>query len=888
MNTKGRTMRRKLSIEHLENRELLAVVSTVAEFGDPLPQEYVDMATGEEIGPYHGEAIINADGTITYTPDTGYVGFDFFWYTVDDNEGNTSNPALVTIEISDAIAGQDDSYDLDEDDFISVSAPGVLLNDAELTPETVVELTADVSHGTLMLDDDGSFIYVPDENWNGTDQFAYIAIDPVLGTSPISIVHLNVLPVNDDPIVVDDAYDMDEDTVLTVIFPDSFNGSGILANDIDIDGDVKTAVYVSGPNFGDLTLNPDGTFTYVPDLDYNGEDQFAYQVSDGNGGLSDIGIVNLTVNPVNDDPVAVTDEYTTDEDVPLTTSNITGVLSNDTDVDVDVLTVALTSGPEFGSIDFNEDGSFTYIPDANYNGEDTFTYIVDDGNDGTAVGTVNLTITPVNDAPNGVTDLYEAIEDTPLTVVAPGVLLNDTDIEDDVLTAVKDSDPNFGTLVLNDDGSFLYTPNIGYVGWDAFVYHADDGNGGISDPINVNVEVKEGNDDPTPVDDDYVTDEDVQLVGNILDNDSDPNSDPLTVSDYSLPTNGTLGLNSDGSFTYDPNPNFFGDDGFIYTVSDGQGGTATANVDITIIPINDGPEGVSDTYTTLNNVSMSIQKFEGVLANDTDVDGDVLTSVVISDPTEGTLYMNDQGAFIYIPNESYVGQDQFTYEVHDGTEGHQATVIIDITDSQAPVARDNLYVHDVSGSTNYNVPYSVGVLANDYLRIPGDARGSLAGAYDGPLAVVTPLTKDVEHGVLTIQDDGSFEYTPEVGFEGADTFIYRATDGDLETSEATVTIVVRNNPGQASTMDAAVNEVASLDELYEMISDDQSILDEDLLTEAGRTFGWLSPRTAAAFNASVDAEAMSEKKKKERQKLFDAWLQMVDDDFCQIYDYDMA
>jgi VCBS repeat-containing protein len=173
-------------------------------------------------------------------------------------------------------------------------------------------------------------------------------------------------------------------------------------------------------------------------------------------------------------PVAANDSYSTAEDTPLNVS-ASGVLSNDTDVDGDPLTAVLVSGPAHGSLTLNPDGSFNYTPFANYNGPDSFTYQADDGTTTSSTATVSLTITAVNDAPVAVNDSYSTAEDTPLTVSAPGVLSNDTDVDGDPLTAVLVAGPSHGLLTLNPDGSFNYTPFANYNGPDSFTYQADDG-----------------------------------------------------------------------------------------------------------------------------------------------------------------------------------------------------------------------------------------------------------------------------------------------------------------------------------------------------------------------------------------------------------------------------
>ena len=187
-----------------------------------------------------------------------------------------------------------------------------------------------------------------------------------------------------------------------------------------------------------------------------------------------------TVCPSNTPPVANDDAYTTDEDTTLIVV-APGALSNDTDADGDALIAELLTPPLHGSETFNINGAFEYAPFAGYFGTDSFTYRVSDGTDDSNVATVTITVNKVNVAPVAVDDAYATEEDTRLTVPASGVLGNDTDDDGDALTAVPDSGPGNGTLTLNANGSFDYTPNAGFFGTDSFTYHANDG----SDDSNV-------------------------------------------------------------------------------------------------------------------------------------------------------------------------------------------------------------------------------------------------------------------------------------------------------------------------------------------------------------------------------------------------------------------
>ena len=228
------------------------------------------------------------------------------------------------------------------------------------------------------------------------------------------------------------------------------------------------------------------------------------------GPLSDTTTVTLTITPVNDAPVALTDAYTTAEDTPLSVA-AAGVLANDRDVDGDPLSAILINGPAHGSLSLDAQGSFTYTPAADFNGTDTFTYQAGDGALISDPTTVTLTITPVNDAPVALTDAYTTAEDTPLSVAAAGVLANDSDVDGDPLSAILINGPAHGSLSLDAQGSFTYTPAADFNGTDTFTYQAGDG-ALTSDPTTVTLTITPVNDAPVAVTDAYTTAEDTPLT----------------------------------------------------------------------------------------------------------------------------------------------------------------------------------------------------------------------------------------------------------------------------------------------------------------------------------------------------------------------------------------
>src|SRR5204862_543282 len=203
------------------------------------------------------------------------------------------------------------------------------------------------------------------------------------------------------------------------------------------------------------------------------------------------------------------DSYTTAEDTTLTIAP-PGVLANDSDVDGDALSAVLVSPPSHGNLTLNTNGSFSYVPAANYNGPDSFTYKANDGQADSGAATVSITITSVNDAPVAVNDSYTTAEDTTLNVAAPGVVANDSDVDGDSLSAILVSPPTHGSMTLNSSGSFSYVPAANYNGPDSFTYKANDGqaDSGIA---TVSITITSANDAPLAVNDSYTTPEDTTL-----------------------------------------------------------------------------------------------------------------------------------------------------------------------------------------------------------------------------------------------------------------------------------------------------------------------------------------------------------------------------------------
>ncbi|QDU26079.1 hypothetical protein ETAA8_11530 [Anatilimnocola aggregata] len=720
-------------------------------------------------GPDSGALTLGSDGGFIYTPEPNFSGVVNFTYqaTNSNGTGNISTVTLTVAAVNDEPVAANDSFTIDEDQTLSVTE-SVLTNDSDIEGSALApQLASQPLHGTVSFNADGTFTYQPHADFNGIDGFSYLVNDGQ-SNSEVATVTITVNPINDAPIAVNDEYSIDEDQPLEV------TGTGVLGNDSDIDNTSLTATIVQGPLHGTVTLNADGSFVYTPAQDFFGVDGFSYTAGDGSL-ASDVATVTINVAPVNDSPVAVNDEYTTAEDTELVIE-APGVMLNDLDPDGGELTVQIVSPPLHGTVTLGADGRVAYMPTADYHGLDGFSYTVSDGTTTSDVATVTVNITPVNDAPIAANDEYNATEDTPLVISTDGILANDGDVDGDALTATIISQPQYGTVALNADGTFSYTPIADFSGVDGFSYTVSDGSA-TSDVATVTLNAAPVNDTPVGVADAYTVAEDGSLdvgEGGVLANDSDVDSADLTATLATGPANGTVSFNADGTFVYTPNANFNGSDSFTYKVSDGELESGETTVSIEVTPGNDVPVASADEYATDENQSLEISA-PGVLGNDSDVDADALTAAIVSGPTNGTLEMAADGSFVYTPNPGFAGSDSFVYAASDGTANSEAIVTITVNDVIQPPAT-NSDAYSMGEDMSLEIDASWGVLANDF-----DPQST---------SMTAEIVTEPEHGQLVLEASGAFQYVPDADFHGTDSFTYRAVNAAGEMTEGVATIVV--------------------------------------------------------------------------------------------------
>ena len=241
------------------------------------------------------------------------------------------------------------------------------------------------------------------------------------------------------------------------------------------------------------------------------------------------------------------------------------------------------------------------------------------------------------------------------------LLANDLDVDGDTLLLSSVTQGANGVVTLNANGTVNYQPLGDFNGTDSFTYTISDGNGGTSSAT-VTVTVLPANDAPQATDDAVSVDEDDSVTISVLDNDSDIDGDILSVISVGAAANGAAILNADGTITYSPTADFNGTDSFTYSISDGNGGTSSATVTVTVNPVADNPSAEDDAVTTAIDTPIMID----VLANDPNPDGVSLSVTGISGAANGSVVVNADNTVSYSGNAGYTGLDSFTYDITDG------------------------------------------------------------------------------------------------------------------------------------------------------------------------------------------------------------------------------
>jgi large repetitive protein len=710
--------------------------------------------------PSSGTIMINSDGTYTYTPATNFVGTVSITYQVCDS-GNLCDQAQLTITVNnlnDAPVANDDFLTTPEDVVLTGNVSG---NDTDDDAAALTySLVTPPASGTFVLNSNGTFTYTPAANYNGTITLVYSACDNQ-SLCDNATVTITVSPINDAPVAVDDSYSTDEE----------INLSGTVApNDFDIDSSTLTYSFISTTAGGTTTINSDGTFDFIPVLNFNGVVTITYQVCDAQN-VCDVGLLIITVNAVNDAPVANSDNASTLEDTEVTGT----VATNDSDLDSSILTWSILDDADNGNFVMNSFGDFSYLPGSSFFGYDTITYQVCDNGGLCAQTTLTISVGAVNDAPFGINDVFNVNEDQ---VLSESVATNDNDIENDGLTYSLITPPTIGTVLLNANGTFTYTPPTDFSGTISFNYQVcDNGTPSLCDNALVTINVIAVNDAPIANNDVTTTDEDTQASGTVAANDTDADADVLQYSIIQFPSQGAIGMSANGNYDYLPPVNFVGMVTVHYQVCDLGGLCDTALLMINVQSVNDAPIPTNDNF----NVDEDNTLNESVATNDVELEGEPMTFHVVSGPQSGTLVMLADGSFTYTPVPNFAGTVTVVYEVCDN---HPICVVATLTINVLPI-NDAPTANDDNITVNEDTSVNGNIDQNDFDIETG---ALVYTVIDGPTV-----------GVITLDNNGTYSYQGNQNYFGSDSVLYQVCDtqGACDTAMLFISISAVNDAPDA-------------------------------------------------------------------------------------------
>ncbi|MCK9689636.1 Ig-like domain-containing protein [Scleromatobacter humisilvae] len=692
--------------------------------------------------PTHGSVVVNADGSYTYTPSTGYTGTDSFTYVVTDHSGATST-ATVTLTVTPAaITATADSKSGVENTAIT----GSVASDASTVAGDANTFTLGATHpthGSVVVNADGSYTYTPSTGYTGTDTFSYVVTDHSGATSTATVT-LTVTPA-----AITAAADSKS------VVENSTISASLASDATSVAGDANTfTLGATHPTHGSVVVNADGSYTYTPATGYTGTDTFSYVVTDHSGATS-TATVTLTVTPA-----AIT--AAADSKSVVENSTISASLASDATTvagDANTFTLGATH-PTHGSVVVNADGSYTYTPTTGYTGTDSFSYVVTDQSGATSTATVTLTVTPA--AITAAADSKSVVENS---TISASLASDATTIAGDANTfTLGATHPTHGSVVVNADGSYTYTPTTGYTGTDSFSYVVTDHSGATS-TATVTLTVT-----PAAI---TATADAKSVVENSAITSSVASDASVVAGDANTftlggthPAHGSVVVNADGSYTYTPATGYTGTDSFSYIVTDHSGATSTATVTLTVTPA--AITATADAKSVVENSAIT----SSVASDASAIAGDANTFTLgATHPTHGTVVVNADGSYTYTPTTGYTGTDSFSYIVTDHSGATStATVTLTVTPAAITATADSK-----SGVENTTISGSV---ATDATTVAGDANTFTLGA--------THPT----HGSVVVNADGSYTYTPSIGYTGTDTFSYIVTDHSGATSTSTVTLTV--------------------------------------------------------------------------------------------------
>ncbi|TBT65691.1 tandem-95 repeat protein, partial [Vibrio parahaemolyticus] len=722
------------------------------------------------------------NGIATISPTADWNGSETLTFTATDPSGESVSQTVnfTVASVADIVA---DKATVVEDTPTIIN---VLSNDTFESTDKVVSLDADngPKNGSVIVNNDGTVTYTPDDNYVGKDTFTYVVTSG--GVSESTTVTVNVTPVNDAPVAKDDIATTQEDTAVTI---------DVLPNDTDIDGDTLRIDSASVPSDQGTVEIVDGKLVFTPAENFNGDAEITYTVTDGE--LTDEAKVSVTVNPVNDAPTIKVDAVESITENAVSTDTVVATLTvRDTDTSEDQLTVSLENNSNGYFVLVGDEVKLTQAGVDAVNNDElnlkdlTISASVSDGVNPTANDSDSLIVNRVNDAPTIKVEAVESITEDALstdTVVAT-LTVRDTDTPEDQLTVSLENNSN-GYFVLVGNEVKLTQAGVDAVNNDELNLKDLTISASVSDGVNPTASdsdsliVNRVNDAPTV--ENAIADQELSedFATYTIDlNDAFKDSDSALNFSVSGNSNVLVSIEN-GIATISPTADWNGSETLTFTATDPSGESISQTVNFTVAPVADI---VADKTTVVEDTPTIIK----VLGNDTFEGDDKVVSLDTNNgPANGTVSVNPDGSVTYTPNDNYHGTDSFTYIVTSGGVSESTTVSVDVTPvNDAPVAKDDI------ATTQEDTAVTIDVLPND-------------SDVDGDKLSIESVSVPKEQGTVEVVD-GKLVFTPAESFNGDAEITYTVTDGQL-TDEAKVTVTV-NPVNDAPTI--KVDAVESLTE----------------------------------------------------------------------------
>jgi PKD repeat protein len=805
-----------MSITANEDQVRTITLNTFDPDGDPIT---FTMLSNPDHGEVSNFVYENETMTVQYKPYTDYYGSDQFSYELNDGQYKSSI-AVVDIDVlyvNDPPFVQSDIISVAEDESVSYTLKAYD-EDSQITGFKISE---NPSHGQVLFTNDqtGAVVYTPNKDYFGSDAFSYQCMDDASESEP-AVISITVKPVNDLPIGYAKTFMVDEDIPIT----------GNLSFE-DPDYDMLTITVFTEPDHGALTITDrrTGAFVYHPEENFSGDDYILFEACDDVACSGPIAMT-FTIRPINDLPVAFPQSLTLNEDQPLRIT-LTGY-----DVENLLTEYEIAEYPSEGLLEIIDAtaGLFQYIPERDKYGSSSFLFQVRDDIQTSAPAMVTMTILPINDPPEATASAYTLLEDNSFDGT-----LEKFDADGDELT-LKYSPPQHGWISFFDpkSGDFSYLPSSNYNGNDYFSYTVCDMQS-CSVQTRITLTIQPDNDIPVVSSASYELDEDTALSLTLTAMDID--MDVLTF-EITQPTEGILELldAQTGACVYSPIAENSGEVQFTYRVFDGLAYSDEAEIQLTIIPVNDDPIAFSDEIEIEED-----QTYSGkVMAED--VDDEDLQYFISQKPMKGNLVISEsgigQGNFIYSPYANENGLDIFWFYVFDG-------------DANSAPQPFTISIHPVNDPPK----------AEDFMAIvnAGEIKECVLNASDPDVDPITyTIIKEPEKGSVQFfdQQTGKIEYFADENSTGEDIITFRVSDGKLSSEDANLIISINpldNYQPVANPMALTVTEGISSYFTLDASDTDNNPLTYHIFQEPGKgTLTFDEHSGESTYESNLNAQGM--------------------------------